>query len=110
VKTPTKLFPSLRGSIPRNSLSVLSFLRTLSAREMLLEEFLVPMEMTQRALAEELGLSVQSVNLIIKGKRGITAETAVRLSRVFKNSPQFWLGLQMDWDLWHAERDLAEVG
>ncbi len=81
-----------------------------SPGEMLLEEFLVPMEMTQRALAEELGLSVQSVNLIIKGKRGITAETAVRLSRVFKNSPQFWLGLQMDWDLWHAKRDLAEVG
>ena len=53
---------------------------------MLLEEFLVSMEMTQRTLAEELG---QSVNLIIKGKRGITAETAVRLSRVFKNSPQF---------------------
>ena len=60
-----------------------------SPGEMLLEEFLVPMEMTQRALAKELGLSVQSVNLIIKGKRGITAETAVRLSRVFKNSPQF---------------------
>ena len=68
------------------------------------------MEMTQRALAKELGLSVQSVNLIIKGKRGITPETAVRLSRVLKNSPQFRLGLQMDCDLWHAERDLAEVG
>ena len=77
---------------------------------MLLEEFLLPMEMTQRALAEELGMSVQSVNLIVKGKRGITAETAVRLSRVFKNSAQFWLGLQMDWDLWHAERNLEETG
>jgi addiction module HigA family antidote len=77
---------------------------------MLLEEFLVPMEMTQRALTEDLGLSAQSVNLIIKGKRGITAETAVGLSRVFRNSAQFWLGLRMDWDLWHAERDLAEVG
>lgn len=50
-----------------------------SRGEMLLEEFLVPMEMTQSALAEELGLSVQSVNLITKGKRGITAETAGRL-------------------------------
>ena len=59
--------------------------------------------MMQPALAEELGLSVQSVNLIIKGKTGITAETGVRLSRVFKNSAQFWLSLQMDWDLWHAE-------
>jgi len=77
---------------------------------MLLEEFLLPMGMTQRALAEQLGLSVQTVNLIIKGKRGITAETAVRLSRVFKNSAQFWLGLQMDRDLWHAERNVAEAG
>ena len=81
-----------------------------SPGEMLLEEFLLPMEMTQRPLAEELGMSVQSVNLIVKGKRGITAETAVRLSRVFKNSAQFWLGLQMDWDLWHAERNLEETG
>ncbi len=81
-----------------------------SPGEMLLEEFLLPKGMTQRALAEQLGLSVQTVNLIIKGKRGITAETAVRLSRVFKNSAQFWLGLQMDWDLWHAERGLADVG
>jgi addiction module HigA family antidote len=61
-------------------------------------------------VAEELGVSVQTVNLIIKGKRGITAETTARLSRVFENSPQFWLGLQMDWDLWQAERNLAEVG
>ena len=81
-----------------------------SPGEMLLEEFLIPMGMTQRALAEELEMSVQSVNLIVKGKRGITAETAVRLSRVFKNSAQFWLGLQMDWDLWHAERALSEAG
>ena len=81
-----------------------------SPGEMLLDEFLVPIGMTQRALAEELGVSVQTVNLIIKAKRGITAETAVRLSRVFENSPQFWLGLQMDWDLWRAERNLAEVG
>lgn len=77
--------------------------------EMLVEEFLRPLGMTQKALAERAGLSVQSVNLIIKGKRGVTAETAVRLARVFKNSPQFWLGLQMDWDLWHAQRALQDA-
>ena len=81
-----------------------------SPGEMLLEEFLRPQGMTQKTLAERTNLSVQSINLIIKGKRGITAETAIRLSRVFKNSPQFWLGLQMDWDLWHAHRALAETG
>ncbi len=80
-----------------------------SPGEMLVEEFLRPLGMTQKALAERAGLSVQSVNLIIKGKRGVTAETAVRLSRVFKNSPQFWLGLQMDWDLWHAQRALQDA-
>lgn len=78
--------------------------------EMLLEEFLKPLGMTQRDLAERMSMGVQSINLIVNGKRGITAETAVRLSRVFRNSPQFWLGVQMDWDLWHAERALAETG
>ncbi len=60
-----------------------------SPSEMLVEEFLRPLGMTQKALAESAGLSVQSVNLIIKGKRGVTAETALRLARVFKSSPQF---------------------
>ena len=78
--------------------------------EMLLEEFLLPMGMTQRELAQGLGLSVQAVNLIIEGRTGITAEIAGRLSRVFKSSAQFWLGLQMDWDLWHAERKLSAAG
>ena len=78
--------------------------------EMLLEEFLKPLSMTQRSLAERTGLSVQSINLLIRGKRGVTAETAIRLSRVFDNSPQFWLGLQMDWDLWHAQRKLERTG
>jgi len=77
---------------------------------MLLEEFLKPLSMTQRSLAERTGLSVQSINLLIRGKRGVTAETAIRLSRVFDNSPQFWLGLQMDWDLWHAQRKLERTG
>jgi addiction module HigA family antidote len=77
---------------------------------MLLEEFLKPLKMTQRALAQSTGLSVQSINLLIHGKRGVTAETAIRLGRVFGNSPQFWLGLQMDWDLWRAQRKLERTG
>lgn len=81
-----------------------------SPGEMLLEEFLKPSRITQRSLAESTGLSVQSINLLIHGKRGVTAETAIRLSRVFNNSPQFWLGLQMDWDLWHAQRKLERAG
>lgn len=72
--------------------------------EMLLEEFLRPMGMSQVDLAKKMGVPIQRVNTIITGKRAISAETALKLSEVFKNSPEFWLGLQMDWDLWVAKR------
>jgi addiction module HigA family antidote len=72
--------------------------------EMLLEEFLKPMAMTQTELARRMGVPVQRVNTLINGKRGVTAETALLLAKIFKNSPQFWMGLQMDWDLWHAQK------
>ena len=71
--------------------------------EMLLEEFLRPMGMSQVELAKKMGVRIQRVNTIITGKRAISAETALKLSEVFKNSPEFWLGLQMDWDLWVAK-------
>ncbi len=79
-----------------------------SPGEMLLEEFLKPMEMTQTELAKQMGVPIQRVNTLINGKRGVTAETALLLARIFKNSPQFWLGLQMDWDLWHAQQKMAK--
>jgi addiction module HigA family antidote len=72
--------------------------------EMLLEEFLRPMGMSQVELAKKMGVPIQRVNTIITGKRAISAETALKLSEVFKNSPEFWLGLQMDWDLWVAKQ------
>jgi addiction module HigA family antidote len=71
--------------------------------EVLLEEFLTPLDISQNQLGRDLGVSPRRINEIIHGKRGITADTALRLSRYFRNSPQFWLGLQMDYDL-----DLAE--
>jgi antitoxin HigA-1 len=77
--------------------------------EMLLEEFLKPMEMTQTELARRMGVPIQRVNTLINGKRGVTAETALLLAKIFKNSPQFWMGLQMDWDLWHAERKIKSA-
>jgi antitoxin HigA-1 len=79
-----------------------------SPGEMLLEEFLKPLGMTQTELAKQMGVPIQRVNTLINGKRGVTAETALLLAKIFKNSPQFWLGLQMDCDLWHAQRKLAE--
>ena len=80
-----------------------------SPGEMLLEEFLKPMEMTQTELARKMGVPIQRVNTLINGKRGVTAETALLLAKIFKNSPQFWMGLQMDWDLWHAKQKMAKT-
>ena len=71
---------------------------------MLLEEFLKPMGISQSALAARLGISFPRMNEIVRGKRGVTPDTALRFSRVLGMSPDFWLGLQQDWDLWHAMR------
>jgi addiction module HigA family antidote len=76
--------------------------------EILLEEFLKPMGLSQNRLALGLGVPARRINEIVLGKRRITADTALRLSRYFDNSPQFWLGLQMDYDLDVAEDALSE--
>jgi addiction module HigA family antidote len=73
--------------------------------EMLLEEFLIPMGITQKELAESIGVPFQRVNEIIRGKRGITPSTALRLSKFFGTSAGFWLNMQMCWDLQKAERE-----
>jgi len=67
--------------------------------EVLLEEFLVPIGLSQNRLALSIGVSPRRINEIVLGKRRISAETALRLARYFGNSPQFWLGLQSDYDL-----------
>jgi antitoxin HigA-1 len=72
--------------------------------EMILEEFLKPLDLTQAELARRLGVSYPRLNEIVKGRRSVTPDTALRLSRVLGMSPDFWLGLQQDWDLWHAMR------
>jgi len=72
--------------------------------EMLLEEFVKPLAVTQSELASRLGISFPRLNEIIRGKRAITSDTALRLARVLGMSADFWLGLQLDWDLWHAMR------
>ena len=72
--------------------------------EMLLEEFLKPLGMSQSAFANRLGISFPRLNEVINGKRGVTTDTALRFARVTGMSADFWLGLQQDWDLWHAKR------
>ena len=75
--------------------------------EILQKEFLEPMGLTQNRLALALGVPARRINEIVLGKRSITADTALRLARYFKMSPQFWLGLQMDYELDVAE-DMLE--
>jgi addiction module HigA family antidote len=67
--------------------------------EILLEEFLKPMGLSQNRLANDIGVSPRRVNEIVLGKRGITADTALRLARYFGMSAKFWLGLQLDYEL-----------
>lgn len=75
--------------------------------EMLLEEFLKPLGISQSAFAVQLGVSFPRLNEIVRGKRGVTPDTALRLARVTRMSADFWLGLQQDWDLWHALRSAS---
>jgi addiction module HigA family antidote len=75
--------------------------------EVLLEEFLVPMGISQNALARAAAVPPRRINEIVLGKRGISADTAVRLARVFGTSERFWLGLQTDYDLEEARRAIG---
>ena len=76
--------------------------RPVGVGEMLTEEFLKPLGLTQGALAEALGVQRRLVNELCKGRRSLTADTALMLSRVFGNSPEFWLNVQRRTDLWEA--------
>ncbi len=76
--------------------------------EILLKEFLEPMNLSQNKLALQIRVPARRINEIVHGKRRITADTALRLAKYFNMSPQFWLGLQMDFDLDVAEDKLAD--
>lgn len=72
--------------------------------EILSEEFLAPLKLTQAELAKRMGVSVQTVNLLINGKRAVTADTALALARTLETTPEFWMNLQAALDLWHAAK------
>lgn len=75
--------------------------------EILLEEFLKPMNLSQNKIAIDINVPPRRINEIVLGKRRITPDTALRLAKYFHMSPQFWLGLQMDYDLDIAEDQFA---
>jgi addiction module HigA family antidote len=94
VRTPTHRPPTHPGKILR-------------------EEFLLPMKLSQRQLADGIYVSYQRINELVNGKRGITASTALRLSKFFGTTPGYWLNLQLRWDLFFAQekdkKQLAEI-
>jgi len=88
-------------------------LKNIHPGEVLLEEFLVPMNLSQNALARAIGVAPRRINEIVLGKRAITADTALRLAKTFGVSEGFWLGLQADYDVEETRKiigkDLAHV-
>jgi addiction module HigA family antidote len=77
--------------------------------EMLLEEFLVPMGITQRELADSIHVPYQRVNDLVNGRRGVTTSTALRLAKFFGTSPDFWMNLQLRWDLYFAQEQETSI-
>jgi addiction module HigA family antidote len=77
--------------------------------EVLLEEFLRPLDMSQVELARKMGVPIQRINTLINGKRDMTAETAILLSRVLKTSSEFWMNLQVACDLFDAQRTMEHA-
>ncbi|MFN2315380.1 MAG: HigA family addiction module antitoxin [Gemmatimonadales bacterium] len=81
--------------------------------EMLLEEFLIPMGLSQRDLADGIRVPYQRVNELVNARRGVTPATALRLAKYFGTTPDLWMNLQLRWDLYHARvaeaRDLDRI-
>ena len=87
-------------------------LKNIHPGEVLLEEFLVPMEISAYKLSKDIGIPQTRISEILKGNRRITADTALRLSKYFGNSPKFWLELQNDYDLEeerHAKKEVLKM-
>ena len=80
-----------------------------SPGEILREEFLVPLGLTQKELADHVGCDVKVINRIVNGRTSVSAEMALKLAAAFRTSPEFWLNAQKAVDLFHAERRLAEL-
>ena len=83
-------------------------LKNIHPGEVLLDEFLVPMELSQNRVAREIGVPPRRINEIVLGKRSVTADTALRLARYFGTTEAFWMGLQADFDLEEARNRLGK--
>ncbi len=77
------------------------------AGEILLEEFLKPLGLTQAVAAEQMGMSLNRLNELVRGKRGVTADTALRLAKLLRTTPEFWLNLQNAYELYEASAAMS---
>ena len=77
--------------------------------EILQEEFLIPMGISAYKLSKSIGVQQTRISLIVKGERGITADTAMRLSKYFDTSPEFWMNLQREYDLRKVKSEIKEI-
>ena len=103
----TVLWTSKSLTIIEGMIMTRNGMRPIHPGEILLEEFLGPLGMTAHALSQAIRVPATRVNDIVNGRRGVTADTALRLARYFGNSPEFWLNLQAAHDLRAAEREAA---
>ena len=97
----------MSGSLTIIKLQRMNTLKNPHPGEILLEDFMKPLELTAYRLAKETGMPQTRLSEIIHGRRSLTADTAVRLSAYFGNEPRFWLGLQNDYDLEEVKRKLS---
>jgi antitoxin HigA-1 len=91
-----------------NKVKLMKKLHNIHPGEILLEEFLKPMEISQTRLANSISVPPRRINEIVLGKRGITADTALRLAKVFGTSVQFWMGLQDEYELREAREIIGK--
>lgn len=112
LRGPMRVPPTLRSWTTTKE-TAMAKLKNIHPGEVLLEEFLVPMNLSQNSLARAIGVAPRRINEIVLGKRAITADTALRLAKIFGTSEGFWLGLQADYDVEETRKiigkDLAHV-
>jgi addiction module HigA family antidote len=101
---------SAGGDIPVTGTGLPTHRKPTHPGTILLNRFLTEMEMSQAEAARQMDIPVTRVNELVKGKRGITARSALRLSRLFNTTPQFWMNLQANWELWHALEEEKRLG
>ena len=98
------------GDIPASATGLPTHRPPTHPGAILLKRFLQEMDMSQAEAARQMDIPITRVNELVRGKRGITAKSALRLGRLLGTTPQFWMNLQANWELWHALEEEKKLG